>query len=56
MMARKKPLAVVEPTNSDNLTEVEVHTLPEPKGACKIIDADNAKELIRLLHEEAKAL
>ena len=56
MMARKKPLAVVEPTSSDNLTEVEVHTLPEPKGACKMVDADNAKELIRLLHEEAKAL
>jgi len=56
MMARKKPLAVVEPASSDILTEVEVHTLPEPKGACKMVDADNAKELIRLLHEEAKAL
>ena len=56
MMARKKPLSVVEPIATDNLTEVEVHTLPEPKGACKMVDADNAKELIKLLHEEAKAL
>ncbi len=56
MMARKKPLAVVDATSDDKLTEVEVHSLPEPKGACKMVDADNAKELIRLLHEEAKAL
>jgi len=56
MMARKKPLKVVEPVDVANATEVIVHTLPEPKGACKMIAPENAKELIKLLHEEAKAL
>ncbi len=56
MMARKKPLKVVEPIETTKATEVVVHTLPEPKGACKLIAPENAKELITLLHEEAKAL
>ncbi len=56
MMARQKPLKVVEPTEVNNLTEVKIHTLPQPKGACVMVSPDNAKELIRLLHEEAKAL
>ena len=56
MMARKKPLAVNEPIDSAKLTEVETHSLPEPKGACKMVEPGNEKELIRLLHEEAKAL
>ena len=56
MMARKKPLKVIEAANVENATEVVVPTLPEPKGACKMIAPENAKELIKLLHEEAKAL
>jgi electron transfer flavoprotein beta subunit len=56
MMARRKPLNIVEPVEFANKTEVEVHSLPEPKGACKMIEPENAKELIKLLHEEAKVL
>jgi electron transfer flavoprotein beta subunit len=56
MMARRKPLNVVEPVAVDNATEVLVHTLPEAKGACTMIDAGNEAELIRLLHEEAKVI
>ena len=56
MMARKKPLKVVDAVEAKVATEVKNHTLPEPKGACVMIEPDNAKELIRLLHEEAKAL
>lgn len=56
MMARKKPLNVIEPVDAEAKTEFMSYELPEPKAACKIVEEDNAKELIRLLHEEAKVL
>ncbi len=55
MMARKKPLNVVTPVDAEPRTEFISYELPAPKAACKMVDEDNAKELIRLLHEEAKA-
>lgn len=56
MMARKKPLNVVEPVQLDELTSFETYELPAPKAACKMIDAENMKELVDLLHNEAKVL
>lgn len=56
MMARRKPLAVVEPLAFEDATEVLEHSLPEAKSACTMIDADNVSELVRLLHEEAKVI
>ncbi|MBN2616628.1 MAG: electron transfer flavoprotein subunit beta/FixA family protein [Bacteroidales bacterium] len=56
MMARSKPLNVVPPADVEARTEFLGYELPEPKAACKMVDEDNAKELIRLLHEEAKVL
>ncbi len=56
MMARKKPLKVVPAVEADARTEFLSFELPAPKAACKLVDEDNAKELVRLLHEEAKVL
>ena len=56
MMARKKPLNVVDPVDQEPLTEVVKYHLPEPKPACKMVDPDNVEELVRLLHEEAKVI
>jgi electron transfer flavoprotein beta subunit len=56
MMARKKPLAIKEATAIEAMTEFDHFELPEAKGKVKLIDAENAKELIRLLHEEAKVI
>ena len=56
MMARKKPLTVVEPVSAEERTSFESFELPPPKAACKMIDEENAKEMITLLHEEAKVL
>mgnify|MGYP002640142809 CR=1 FL=1 len=56
MMARKKPLNVVAPVDSSERTQFVNFELPPPKAACKMIDEDNAKEIITLLHEEAKVL
>jgi electron transfer flavoprotein beta subunit len=56
MMARKKPLNVVAPTEAEALTAFNTYELPAPKAACKMIDEEQAAEVIRLLHEEAKVL
>jgi electron transfer flavoprotein beta subunit len=56
MMARKKPLTVVEPADIQPLTEYVDYEMPQPKPPCKMIDAENVKELVDLLHNEAKAI
>ncbi len=56
MMARKKPLSVVSPSDVEALVEMVGFELPGPKPSCKMIEADNAKELIVLLQNEAKIL
>ena len=56
MMARKKPLNVVEAVDTSEKTSFVNFELPPPKAACKMVDEENAKELITLLHEEAKVL
>jgi electron transfer flavoprotein beta subunit len=56
MMARKKPLNVVAAVDANEKTSFVNFELPPPKAACKMVDEDNAKEIIRLLHEEAKVL
>ncbi|HMO63090.1 MAG TPA: electron transfer flavoprotein subunit beta/FixA family protein [Ferruginibacter sp.] len=55
MSARTKPLKVVEPTAVDALTAVVSFDLPPAKAGVKLVPADNPEELVRLLHEEAKA-
>ncbi len=56
MMARKKPLTVVEPVEAAVATKSNAFEKPEAKGACKMIAADNIEELIHLLHTEAKVI
>lgn len=56
MMARKKPLQVVPAVGADTLTKYQEFVMPEPKAPCKMIEADNVKELVNLLQNEAKVL
>ncbi len=56
MMARKKPLNVLAPIEAEALTAFNTYEMPAPKAACKMIDEEQAAEVIRLLHEEAKVL
>ena len=56
MAARTKPLKVVEPIAADALTTVAGFGLPPAKAGVKLVAADNVEELVRLLHEEAKAI
>jgi electron transfer flavoprotein beta subunit len=55
MTARTKPLKVI-PAAGSALTTTEKYSLPAPKGACKMIPAEEAEKLIELLKIEAKVL
>ncbi|MEI8099524.1 MAG: electron transfer flavoprotein subunit beta/FixA family protein [Sediminibacterium sp.] len=55
MAARTKPLNVIEPIAHENFTSIINFELPPAKAGVKLVAADNVAELIRLLHEEAKA-
>ena len=56
MAARTKPLQVIEPIMVTALTSLVSFELPPPKSGVKLVSADNVAELVRLLHEEAKAI
>jgi len=54
MMARKKPLTVLEPSETTPLTVSQKFEKPAPKGAVKLVD--NVDDLINLLHNESKSI
>ena len=56
MGARSKPLKVVEPVAVEAYTSIASFELPPPKAGVKLVPAENAEELVRLLHEEAKVI
>lgn len=56
MAARTKPLNVVERADVDTLTTIASFEMPPAKAGVKLVDAENVAELVRLLHEEAKAI
>jgi electron transfer flavoprotein beta subunit len=56
MMARKKPLTVVEPINETAKTAIISFEKQPAKGACKLVNPDNVGELVDLLHNEAKVI
>lgn len=56
MSARTKPLKVVDAKPVESGVEVQKYELPPPKGAVKMIPADNVAELVNLLKTEAKVL
>src|SRR6185436_8306337 len=56
MSARTKPLKVVEPKAVDKSVLAQKFVLPPPKGAVKMISADNVGELVTRLKTEAKVL
>lgn len=56
MMARTKPLKVVEPVSYELFTDVIEFSKPEARAACKFVDAENPKQLVELLQNEAKII
>ncbi|WP_378182154.1 electron transfer flavoprotein subunit beta/FixA family protein [Aquimarina sp. SS2-1] len=56
MMARKKPLNVVEPIEATQETKAVKFEKPAPKGEVTLVSPDNVGQLVELLHNEAKAI
>jgi electron transfer flavoprotein beta subunit len=56
MMARTKPVKLIEPIAVESLTEILEFEKPAPRAACKFVDAENPAELINLLQNEAKVI
>ncbi len=56
MSARTKPLKVVDPKATQPQVVLQKFELPAPKGAVKMISADNVAELVTRLKNEAKVL
>lgn len=56
MAARTKPLKVAEPAQVEALTKFTAFELPPAKAGVKLVSPDNVDELVRLLHEEARAI
>jgi electron transfer flavoprotein beta subunit len=56
MMARTKPIKVLEPVTLETFTEVSGYELPKPRAACRFVDPENPKQLIDILQNEAKVI
>ncbi|HQW06791.1 MAG: electron transfer flavoprotein subunit beta/FixA family protein [Flavobacteriales bacterium] len=56
MAARTKPLTVIPAVATDNVATTKSFELPPPKGAVKMIPAEDAGKLIEMLHTEAKVI
>jgi electron transfer flavoprotein beta subunit len=56
MMARTKPVKLIEPVAAEPFTTIEVFEKPALRAACKYVDADNPAQLIDLLQNEAKVI
>jgi electron transfer flavoprotein beta subunit len=56
MMARTKPIKIIEPAIIEPLTELVNYEMPKARASCKFIDPENARQLIDLLQNEAKVI
>ncbi len=56
MMAKRKPLRVIEPVEVEERTTITHYELPPQRSDCQLIDPDKMDTLVRLLHEEAKVI
>ncbi|MBX2926161.1 MAG: electron transfer flavoprotein subunit beta/FixA family protein [Chitinophagaceae bacterium] len=56
MAARTKSLKVTEPVAAEHLTSIVRFELPPAKAGVKLIPADDAAELVKILHEEVKVI
>jgi len=56
MMARTKPITLVDAPAAEGLSNLITFEPPQPRAACKFIDPENAGQLIELLQNEAKVI
>lgn len=56
MMAKRKPLTVLDSIDSQDYAVPVNFQLPPKKEGVKLVDPEDMEELVRLLHEEAKII
>jgi electron transfer flavoprotein beta subunit len=56
MQARTKPIHMVEAADVSPLTSIHAYEPPQPRPACRFVDAENPAQLIELLQNEAKVI
>lgn len=56
MMAKSKPLQVLEPIEATDPVSTIQYALPKSKSAVRMVAAEDMDELVRLLHEESKVI
>lgn len=56
MMARKKPLTVVDPAEGEQRSNAVKFEKPAPKGEVTLVSPDEVDKLVELLHNEAKVI
>lgn len=56
MSARSKPLVVVEPFELETLSEIVNFDTLKPRGAVKLVSADEVNKLVEALHSEARVI
>jgi electron transfer flavoprotein beta subunit len=56
MMARKKPLQVVDSSGIGELTGHKSFEMPEAKPTCRMIEPENVDELVNILRDELKII
>ncbi len=56
MMARSKPIKLIEPLEEKALTEIVSYEMPPRKEACRFIDADKPGELVDILQNVEKII
>ena len=56
MTARTKPLTVVSSNGTSDRSKSISFEKPAAKQACKMVDSGQEKELVSLLHKEAKVI
>lgn len=56
MAARTKPLQVIAAKETTQASQYVTYESPSPKSGVKLIDADNAQELVNILRNELKVI
>ena len=56
MMAKRKPLDIIEGMETTPLSTISTYTLPPQRTSCTYVDPEDMDKLVALLHEEAKVI
>ena len=56
MMAKRKPITVLQPVEMEELVAVVSYDLPPAKKECHYIEPENMDELVSLLHNQSKVI